>query len=139
MPRLDGNGTGTFRETAQIRIRQAEDAGLFAERVRNEFLRCVAYTFGVGNASGNCVMKPATGVADLDANLMRNYGPETLVAIMKNAQGRGMAMARTVPYRKAVEEGWAPAPTNDYQRAIWDEIHSATNAAATKAAAKAAE
>lgn len=106
-----------------------EDAALFAERVRKEFLRCVAYTFGVGNASGKCVMKPASGVADLDANPMRNYGPETLVAIMKNAQGRGMSMARTVPYRRAVQEGWAQPPTNDVQRAIWDEIHSATNAA----------
>lgn len=111
-----------------------EDAALFAERVRKEFLRCVAYTFGVGNASGKCVMKPANGVEGLDANPMRNYGPETLGAIMKNAQARGMAMAHAVPYRQAVEEGWAPAPTNDYQRAIWNEIHSATNATANAAA-----
>jgi hypothetical protein len=110
-----------------------EDAALFAERVRKEFLRCVAYTFGVGNATGKCVMKPANGVEGLDANPMRNYSPETLVAIMKNAQGRGMAMARTVSYRRAVQEGWAQPPTNDYQRAIWDEIHSATNAAAKTA------
>ena len=115
-----------------------EDAALFAERVRKEFLRCVAYTFGVGNATGKCVMKSANGVEGLDANPMRNYSPETLVAIMKNAQGRGMAMARTVSYRRAVQEGWAQPPTNDYQRAIWEEIHSATNATAN-AAAKAAE
>lgn len=108
------------------------DEALFAARVRKEFLRGVAYTFGAGNASGTCVVKPARGVEDLDANPMLNYGPETLVAIMKNAQGRGMTMLRSVPYRRAVEEGWAPPPTNDFQRAIWDaaRTQAATNAPA---------
>ena len=32
-------------------------------------------------------------------------------------------MKRTV-YRKACEEGWAPAPTNDVQKAIWDKVHA---------------
>lgn len=27
-------------------------------------------------------------------------------------------------YRKACKEGWAPAPTNDVQKAIWDKIHA---------------
>ena len=27
-------------------------------------------------------------------------------------------------YRKACEEGWAPAPTNDVQKAIWDKVHA---------------
>ena len=27
-------------------------------------------------------------------------------------------------YHKAVEEGWAPAPTNEYQKAIWDKVHA---------------
>ena len=31
---------------------------------------------------------------------------------------------RTI-YRKAVEEGWAPAPTNDIQKAVWDDVHAA--------------
>ena len=32
-------------------------------------------------------------------------------------------MRRTV-YRKACEEGWAPQPTNDVQKAIWDKVHA---------------
>jgi hypothetical protein len=28
-------------------------------------------------------------------------------------------------YRNAVMEGWAPAPTNDIQRAVWDAVKSA--------------
>ena len=26
-------------------------------------------------------------------------------------------------YDRACQEGWAPAPTNDVQKAIWDEVH----------------
>ena len=27
-------------------------------------------------------------------------------------------------YRKACREGWAPAPTNDVQKAIWEDINA---------------
>ena len=32
-------------------------------------------------------------------------------------------MKRTI-YQRACQEGWAPAPTNDYQKAIWAKVHS---------------
>ena len=32
-------------------------------------------------------------------------------------------MKRTI-YQRACQEGWAPAPTNDAQRAIWDKVHA---------------
>ena len=28
-------------------------------------------------------------------------------------------------YKKACQEGWAPAPTNEYQKAVWDKVHAA--------------
>ena len=36
----------------------------------------------------------------------------------------GIRPEQKVFYRKAVEEGWAPAPTNEFQRAIWDKVHA---------------
>ncbi len=36
----------------------------------------------------------------------------------------GMTKDRVVPYRRAVQEGWAPAPTNDIQKAVWDKVHA---------------
>ena len=30
---------------------------------------------------------------------------------------------RRIPYRQACQEGWAPAPTNAVQRAIWNKVH----------------
>ena len=37
----------------------------------------------------------------------------------------GVKPSILVPYRRACEEGWAPAPTNEYQKAIWDKVHAA--------------
>ena len=27
-------------------------------------------------------------------------------------------------YKRACREGWAPTPTNDVQRAIWEKVHA---------------
>ncbi len=50
--------------------------------------------------------------------------------MLKAARDNGVPVARRVSYRQAVKEGWAPAPTNEYQKAIWDAAH--TNAPAAK-------
>lgn len=39
--------------------------------------------------------------------------------------GFGVKPAIYTTYKKACEEGWAPAPTNDVQKAIWDKVHAA--------------
>ena len=36
----------------------------------------------------------------------------------------GLMPWKQTTYKKACQEGWAPAPTNEYQKAIWDKIHS---------------
>jgi hypothetical protein len=37
-------------------------------------------------------------------------------------QKRGIPQLERTTYRLAVKEGWAPAPTNDIQRAVWDKV-----------------
>lgn len=37
----------------------------------------------------------------------------------------GLQPREFVSYRKACQEGWAPAPTNSLQKAIWDKVHAA--------------
>ena len=44
--------------------------------------------------------------------------------MINNAKLMGVAVRRRVSYRKACQEGWAPAPTNDIQKAIWDKVHA---------------
>lgn len=47
---------------------------------------------------------------------------ENFITVRKAMQERGIPIARSVTYRQAVKEGWAPAPTNDIQRAVWDKV-----------------
>jgi hypothetical protein len=43
-------------------------------------------------------------------------------AIRRNMKARGITQTMISSYLKACEQGWAPAPTNDYQRAIWEKV-----------------
>ena len=36
----------------------------------------------------------------------------------------GLKERQRVVYRRACREGWAPAPTNDVQKAIWEKVHT---------------
>ena len=109
-------------------------------RVSKEVWRAMGFIGGVGfSQAENDMMQPYYTLEEMDANNHPYIQPMNMMKMQYFWKRFGVKKERRIPYRKAVQEGWAQPPTNDYQRAIWDEIHSATNAAATKAAAKAAE
>lgn len=94
-----------------------------AERVQKEMWRAFGYVMGAANSNfEHCLLKPVFATADLDALTPKSLSPEPFAKIMTQAQKMGIKPARMTSYRKAVEEGWAPAPTNDFQRAIWQEL-----------------
>ena len=64
------------------------------------------------------------GFADLDANVSLVVSPEPFTKMMDNAEALGIRRVRHTTYRKACYEGWAPPPTNAYQKAIWDMVHA---------------
>ena len=98
-------------------------AETLAERVQRETWRAFGYLMGAANSTSElCLMKPVFSAADLDALKARTLSPETFSKIMTQALKMGMKPTRLATYRKAVEEGWAPSPTNDFQRAIWQEL-----------------
>ena len=45
-------------------------------------------------------------------------------SIKKYLSAAGVTPLRRTIYRRACQEGWAPAPTNDVQKAIWDKVHA---------------
>jgi hypothetical protein len=98
------------------------DAATLATRARKEIWRAFGYAMGAANSNfEHCLLKPVFGPRDLDALRVNMICPEPFGKIMAQAQKMGLKMGRFATYRKAVEEGWAPAPTNDIQRAIWEE------------------
>ena len=62
---------------------------------------------------------------DLDKLLTDGFTFDMASSINENLQAMGIFPMRKITYVKACQEGWAPAPTNEYQKAIWDRVHSA--------------
>ncbi|MGN0847135.1 MAG: hypothetical protein ACI4RA_07105 [Kiritimatiellia bacterium] len=94
-------------------------------RVRKELWRAFVLLFGGGNSSASAqdLMRPVNSLADLDARPGLVPGPEPFNAVLDGARARGIAPVHRTTYRQACVEGWAPTPTNDAQRVIWDETH----------------
>lgn len=94
----------------------------FASRSRKELMR--AFSMLCGGASsqfpGN-VMNQAT-MAGLDFCAER-YPVDMLDHYKRYLGELGVTKRIETTYKKACREGWAPAPTNDVQKAIWDKVH----------------
>ena len=95
----------------------------FVPRARKMIIKSLSLLMGGGSSqfAGN-IMNAAT-MRELDlceesipVDMVDNY-----VAYLKAV---GVKPAEKTTYRKACREGWAPAPTNDVQKAIWEKVHA---------------
>ncbi len=100
-------------------------ADQLAMRLRKEVWRAMAFMLGAGYSQYEfCLMKPARTLGDLDAITADMPCPEPFNRMIMSATALGAYVTRRTSYQKACEEGWAPAPTNDVQKAIWEKVHS---------------
>lgn len=114
-----------FVNIAPLRADGGEGAFLRA-RTRKELARAFLYlTGGASSQSDNNVMGPLFGGKDLDKIGDDAIPVDVIARVYKYLPQSGCNTRTTVPYRTAVTEGWAPAPTNEYQQAIWDKMKSA--------------
>ena len=92
-------------------------------RLRKEVMRAFAYAAGAGGSGFGGNILDTTCVRDLDYR--EEFIPaDALDLSLTHLESRGVTRAETVTYRNACSEGWAPAPTNDIQKAIWDKVHA---------------
>jgi hypothetical protein len=122
---------------ALVNVAALEDAGvstaILTERTRKEMWRAFGYLMGAAHSlSEHCLLKSVFSPSDLDALDVMGISPEPFNKFMEHAQRMGMKPIRLTTYRKAVEAGWAPAPTNDIQRTIWQEIKKRSEKANTE-------
>lgn len=91
----------------------------------NEFARVGIATFGAGVSQYKVSpMQPVSKPADLEGIIKPVITMDTGMSMNHNLEKIGVTKSKMTTYLKACQEGWAPAPTNDYQKAIWDQTHS---------------
>lgn len=94
-------------------------------RVEKEVWRAIGFIGGIGFSSvENDMMQPYYSVEELDKNIQAYIQPMNMAKMNKMFQRFGVEKERRIPYRVACQEGWAPAPTNEFQKAVWDKVHA---------------
>ena len=92
-------------------------------RTTKELIRAFSLLCGGGSSQFPGNMMNATSLRKLDTSVdtipvdMVNYYHEYLKTL-------GVTTRAVTDYKTACKEGWAPAPTNDVQKAIWDKVHA---------------
>ena len=98
------------------------DGEKLAARVSRQVWRAVMMLMGASNSNFQpCLMQSYLSLAELDA-APKTPCPEPFDKVAVTAKKYGMANPRRTTYRNACREGWAPAPTNHYQKAIWEQV-----------------
>ena len=111
------------------RLMEGQDGKLmFAKRVRQELYRAFGLLAGgCGSSYEGNLLDPIREPSDLDIYPDSDTAMpfDMLQKIPKFCKAYNVRPWVETSYRRACIDGWAPAPTNDYQRAIWDQVHAA--------------
>ena len=96
--------------------------GIVNARIQKELARSFAMTSGISYGTGTAgLMAPVRKAADLDSCVLpERVNPNLYTHIHNYLSIFGVTPTQVATYRKACKDGWAAAPTNDVQKAIWD-------------------
>jgi hypothetical protein len=95
-------------------------------RFAKELTRIITLTAGAAySPAKTSVMKTITKAENLDSLPTDGFTQDMAMAIFSNMNNLGATQSRPTSYLRACREGWASAPTNEYQKAIWNEVHAA--------------
>lgn len=101
------------------------DEKFLTARTNKEIMRGFLFAGnGADSQSSGSLMATMLKPADLDQ--IPSYRPPVDVAarMVKGMEKLGLERWEMATYREACQEGWAPTPTNEFQKAIWNQVHS---------------
>ena len=105
------------------RLKGGKDPAAQEMRVAKEIWRAMGFIGGVGfSAQENDMMQPYYTLDEIDTNMHPYIQPMNMAKMQKMWKRFGVKKARRIPYIVACKEGWAPTPTNEYQKAIWEQV-----------------
>ena len=103
-------------------------AEVLERRLRREIWRGFSIVAGsYTTETPHCVLAPVASLRDLDNLDGNTFSPEPLSRMERNLRRLGIKPYYRCSYKAAVKQGWAPAPTNEVQKAIWDAVKARKN------------
>ena len=104
---------------------KSDKISFFEARVKKETFRTLAHLLGVASSRyPQCITGCVTSEKDLDDIFEVKMPLEFEQRFERYLPGLGIVPWKRTTYKRACLEGWAPAPTNEYQQAIWDKVHA---------------
>ena len=99
---------------------------ILGSRVKKAVLRATALICGGGSSQYSMSLVGAfrDPVKDYDRFAKAGLPGDTYGKMAEYLMTLGMRPINRTTYINACQEGWAPAPTNDIQKAIWDKVHA---------------
>ena len=96
----------------------------FKARVKKQLTRGFCFLGGaVSSQYPQALTECVTKAEQLDKYVDEKLPFDIMQRFATYLPGYGVTPYRLQTYKKACEEGWAPQPTNDVQKVIWDQIH----------------
>ena len=105
-------------------LRDNPSAEVAASRIHKEIWRATAMAMGAANSMTQpCLLRQINTLKELDHTKNLLPSPQPINNMIEVADKLGIVRVQRATYRRACQEGWAPAPTNDVQKAIWEQTH----------------
>lgn len=106
-------------------IAKEQRPAFFQARVKKELTRGFAYLCGAANSQyPRALTRGIVDHADLDKNPDHALPVDVIHRFRTYMETLGVTPAQISTYRRACQEGWAPAPTNEAQKVIWEQIRN---------------
>lgn len=107
------------------KLKGGNDPSASETRVSKEIWRALGFVGGIGfSHMENDMMQPYYTLEEIDGNMHNYIQPMNMAKWGALWKRFGVKKEARVPYSLACQQGWAPAPTNEYQKAIWNKIHA---------------
>ena len=97
------------------------DAGLLRKQVARGF---AAVSGAMSSQADPSLMSAFDNPRKLAAFPAEAIPADVGVRVKNALRSMGVTPYLVATYKRACQEGWAPAPTNDVQKAIWDKVHA---------------
>lgn len=99
---------------------------ILALRTRKAINRAICLVCGAGGSQyPNTLVGPfKNGIKDYDRFSNEGLPPDVFTRMQHYLKTLGVRPIFRTTYENAVQQGWAPAPTNDIQKAIWDRVRA---------------